>query len=412
MFHSEFPATGQAVTLSHGEWVQATLGQTSAPASAGVNVTYPTTFYPSAETPANATALLVQSGQELSNIDIQLVPTEGHSVTGAIRGPAGPLSNVGVHLRRLGSQQGDEVETAMAVSDTRGRFVMPVIPPGRYRLQVLRLPVVGRPQFFTPRNTGGGPGLIFLRTDPLGAAGSFWAQAELEIANRDVTDLELVAEPGIRVTGAIRFQGSRGTPGGEVLRRTWIEIDRADGRPQILDVTNEIGVTADGSFRSIELPPGRYVVRATEAPAGWTLDSAMLDGQDVSLAPFDLTASTHPIEITFVDRSSHLTGSVRTDRGAVPAHAVVGIFPTSPGAWVDYGTTPRAIRNTPVDDHGHYSIEGLPAGQYFVAAFPDSMMDRWQTIRLFDDLSRTAHVISIGNSRDAEVDLILLEARR
>jgi len=59
---------------------------------------YPSTYYPGSATPAAATVLSVESGEERSGINIQLRPQAVHRVSGRVMGPNGPAGGVGIRL--------------------------------------------------------------------------------------------------------------------------------------------------------------------------------------------------------------------------------------------------------------------------------------------------------------------------
>jgi hypothetical protein len=63
---------------------------------------------------------------------------------------------------------------------------------------------------------------------------------------------------------------------------------------------------ADGRFSSAELPPGRYYLRLTTPPAGWTFKSAMSNGRDVSNVPLSLDRDANGVVLTLTDHPGEL----------------------------------------------------------------------------------------------------------
>ena len=80
--------------------------------------------------------------------------------------------------------------------------------------------------------------------------------------------------------------------------------------------------------------------------------------------------------MTLTADSTTLSGTV-TDRSGAPIEdAVVLVFPAEREQWTDYGPAPARIRALNINNIGAFTVTGLPAGDYLVAALPTVVRPR------------------------------------
>jgi hypothetical protein len=138
------------------------------------------------------------------------------------------------------------------------------------------------------------------------------------------------------------------------------------------------------------VPPGRDVLRVSRLPAGWFLKSALCQGRDVEDVPLDLTSKdAGGVVITFTDRPSSLSGVVRGGDGSDPT-ALVLVYPVDSAAWSSSGALSRRMRTARAAKDGTYSLQALPAGEYYVVAVHDDMPGEGQDPAVLQALSRVA----------------------
>ena len=132
-------------------------------------------------------------------------------------------------------------------------------------------------------------------------------------------------------------------------------------------------VAGDGAF-SMESGAGSMHLRIVGLPPRWFVKSVLLDGVDVTAAPFDLApGDRRRFEITLSDRVSGLSGTV-TDRSARPvSNALVVIIPEDRARWND----PRSIRTTFSHQQGRYEFDALPRLSYRVVAVTSLPRNAW-----------------------------------
>jgi protocatechuate 3,4-dioxygenase beta subunit len=377
---------------------------------------YPSVFYPAAGSVGQATVLTIKSGEERGSVDVQMRPARATRVSGTIVGPEGPASNVGVRLVPAGSDAADATDVATTLTNTAGNFTFPAVPPGQFVLKVLRPPrePIGEVQRISvtpggeitmgttvPRASTGPPPPLAIPADA-----TLYAQIPLATGDSDSSGLIVTLAAGSRVAGRVEFEGTADKPTGAALTGIRINLDPADGsRLDESMLAFQVGrPEEDGSFRTFGVPPGKYVLRVN-TPQGWHLKGAFAGGTDVSDVPFDLGArDLANVVITFTDRPSSLTGSVRDGTNA-DADAVVLAFPVDATAWAARGAFPRRMKTARTERDGTYTITGLPPGEYHVIAVHEESFADWQDPALLDALARVARQIRVLEGERRTLDL-------
>ena len=370
-------------------------------------VIYPTMFFPSAGTIAQAGVFTIRPGEERASVDLQLQPTRTSRVTGIVMAPDGPAANVGVRLVPAGlDQTADAMDVAATLTNRDGGFTFPAVPPGPYQLCVLRPPPepVDLDESTRVRATPGGDVTIGTAVrpatppppPPVPPDATLYAQMPLAVGETALTDVVVPLSPAPRSAGRVEFDGTSDKPSGTRVSGIRINIDPADGsRLPDPSLAAEAGhPDEDGQFRTFGVPPGRYVLRINP-PAGWTLKSATMGGTDISDLPFTLAGKDlTDVVITFTDRPTILSGVVR-DRQNPDANAVVLLFPIDSAAWTGRGPYPRRMRTARADKDGAYTISGIPAGEYFVVSVHEESFADWQDPALLDALTRVARQVRL-----------------
>jgi carboxypeptidase family protein len=183
----------------------------------------------------------------------------------------------------------------------------------------------------------------------------------LSVSGTPIADLRVVVPAPVDVPGRVVFEG--GTPKGGVLGS--VSASNTQG-----DVTGAVRspVGQDGRF-TLRLRPGTWRFGAW-TPPGWmikrlTFRGAAVDEDD----PVDVTSEGGRLEVLLTSQLTAVTGTVSDASGApvLDYHAIV--FPaerTHPA----HGRRHRTRLDTS-DAQGRFWLEGLPPGDYLVAAVVD-----------------------------------------
>jgi hypothetical protein len=352
------------------------------PSSPGARLeVYRTTYFPAATTAAESTEITIGTGEERTGLAIRLRPSPAVRIAGRLVAPDGsapPPMTIrlagealrDVATRSLPSSPAEVgLETATAVSDAGGRFTLLGVPPGQYVL------------------TQANPFLVAAAREGLPA---YWFAQRITVGESDQTDLVVDLRHALRVEGRLEFRGANGPqrlpPG---FGATTVVFETASGEPgQVAASANretlEFATVAAG---------GQYVVRAGGS-AGWFVQSVTLDGQAITDRAFDLQADATSIVITFTDRPSKVSGTVKDASGNASSTAVVLIFPVDREQWTNHGRT-SPMRSAFAND-GVYTFAHVPAGEYYAIAIDDPGTDDWRDPQTLAALATRATRVTVA----------------
>ena len=405
-------------------FVSTSLGGSNVPpagvAEDGTPLTYQTEFYTGALSASRATAITLAAGEEVTTADFRMMPVRALTLSGTVNGPDGPAPNT--QLQLIPADAGDlvsPIEAATATSDNNGQFEFTNIPTGQYVLRAQRQPrsVGGAGDTFSYTiSGGGGDNMQFVTTrqtvnargggPPLPAESTLWAEMPISLGTRGLAALTIPLREGLKVSGTVSFVGAAAQPTPEQRSSVNISLEPADGRAADLTQTVRGRVEANGTFATIGVPAGKYILRVSGAPQGWTLRSATFGGRDITETAVDLKdESAAGVVLAFTDRPSEMNGTVRNASGNPDATASVLVFPVDPAGWVDTGSQPRRIKTSRTGKDGSFKIGPLPPGEYYVVAIEDSAPRSWQDPAYLDAVARSATTVRVGEGDTRAVTL-------
>ena len=384
---------------------------------------YPTTFYPSAHTLGSAMVLSVGAGEDRSATDFQLKPVPTSRVSGHLVGGDGEGANTALSLLPVGTEDAQrdyDLATATTFADASGAFTFLGVPAGEYIVRVLKIPprpIVTQSSMTTviqtanggTISTGGGP----TPPPPIPPEPTWWAIAPVTVGDREVSGVTVTLQQGTRLSGRLEFDGAAERPAEDRLRLASVQFERADARTASFTqfTLQRAVVEADGRFKTYQLPPGKYVIRSAGLP-GWTLRSAVVNGKDAVDAPFVLTDDeVSNIVVTFTDKVTELSGSVRNIKGPDPTGTVL-LFPADSSLWIDHGPAPRRFRTARTGPDSSFRFATVAAGDYLLVAIPGGTPTDWQDPRYLQKLAAVATRLTVTEGEKKRQDVETKEVRR
>jgi hypothetical protein len=331
---------------------------------AGRPVAYAPVYHPGTTNLAVASSIVVAAGEERSGVDLalQLVPLarlEGRLVDDAGQ-PVTPAVVTLLPRRRDRPSLADRLVEGGALVLPRAavmppQFTIAGVPPGEYTL-VARTGSAG----------------LRATVDELDNE-RLWGVLDVTVTGSDQEGLVLRVAPGLQLDGRVVFNGTiPGRP--DDSSRVNVELS-AIGAGLGLASLSRAEVDPQGRLRFRSIAPGSYVLRAalpaSAMAAGWALESAMLDGLDISDRPLVVepgASRLDGLEVTLTDRAAEISGRL-IDAGGQPAtgYAIV-IATTDRGFWLPNA---RRIRSVQPATDGSFRVSGLPPGEYAIAALLD-----------------------------------------
>jgi hypothetical protein len=381
-------------------------------APGGAVFIYPAQFFPGVPSAGRAAVIALGAGQQRDNVDFTLRPVPAARISGTVVGPDGPAGGMALRLIPADGTITD-METAGALSSPDGAFAFFGVPSGEYTIKTFRVPQPPRPpatvtqmqvgssMIVSTSSAGGAPPPV--PDDP-----TVFADVAVGVGTQDVNGIVVPLQRGGRITGRVEFDGARERPDPQALARISLMLERADGMA-IGGAFQSIPsgrVDETGAFKTYGVPSGAYIVRVPVAPSGWSLKAVMSEGRDVSDSPLTMrTADVANVTIVFTDRPTKLTGIARTSDGNPDPEALVVVFPAETTAWSNFGPSPRRLRGARVSRTGSYTLEGLPAGDYFVASMHEDSFGQWQAPEVLEELARTAVQVKLSDGESKAQDV-------
>jgi hypothetical protein len=390
----------------------------------GSLLVYPTTFHPGTTSIDDAKVVSVRAGDDVESVDLSLRPVRTWRVSGTVRkrdGTAG--SQLALHLVPADAGAWTmPLPVSRTVSDASGAFTFLGVPPGAYRVELLKAPAradFGEAGFVA---IGMGPdGVVSVSTDAddrrsppapdPSADEMWWGSTTVVVGETDASGVLVELAPGARISGRIVVPDVPAGGGRQPRLGYDVMLQRADGREVAITMGPDgraglgNGATEDGfAFKTRPLPPGRYLLRLNNV----AVKAAMAGGRNIADVPLDLgTTDVTGVEVTLLEPGASVSGVVRTGSGSPPAGLAVVAFPVDRAGWSDFGATPLRIRTAAMDANGRYEITGLAAGEYFVATIDHAIPADAVHPALLAALSRQALRVSVGENATRSLDIVV-----
>ncbi len=345
---------------------------------------YQPSFYPGVIEPTEAQRIRVGVGQEVGNIDFALVPARTSRVSGTVFNAAGaPVANESVMLSQevMGPQGGTTAPSTTAQTGPDGRFLVNNVLAGEYLLAVRTAAANGQP--------------------------AQEARQMIQVAGIDIDGLVIVTGSG----GSLRGQvvSDDGTPVPAVDRLvvrarplTWA------ARMSTLASSGNGRVNADATFE-LKAVVGPVVLSIGTLTGEWTLESVELNGRNLADDPIDVRhgETLDGVRVVLTNRPTHLRG-VLLDENRQPADGTVVVFAEGTSSWREDSRTVRTAR---ADQRGEFSIRGLPAGKYLIAAVDHVQDGQWYDPEFLADLRPRARRLSLAEAESKRIDLTVQKSR-
>jgi hypothetical protein len=174
-------------------------------------------------------------------------------------------------------------------------------------------------------------------------------------------------------------------------------------RPIVAD-TAAVRPGSDGNFSFRSLPPGRFII-APSLPQGACLLDVLQEGKSILESGLTVgSAKPDPIEVIIAAQCAKMEGVIQDGNLPRGLKRVV-LIPNEPHRH-SYGL----YRLVATDQHGHFSIDGVPPGAYKLFAWrsiPDNAWTMEQYLMPYEDRGTAVDVPESGIKSDLKVQLIL-----
>lgn len=335
--------------------------------------TYVPTYYPGVPSAVDGVTITVGPGQEVSGIDFPLQLYRAVRVSGTVVSANGePITGGQVFLSAEDSRGGLTATSYSARVGSNGAFSISTVATGRYLL--------------TARVASD-------ETDPM------FARQPLSLGDQDLAGVTVTARAGGWLGGTVAFESTPDTAPPLNLGRvrvqaialTPVQFGGRGGGP---------GGTSfdpgDGTFLCNDVPPGLWTLSVTGVPAPWTVAGVFLGGRDVTDTGIEARPGegVEDLKVLMTASPSQVTGTVESSSGTGLNDYAVVAFSADASHWRPQSRRIRVVRT---DTAGRFTIEGLPAGTYLLAATPDVDEGEWYEPSFLEELKPSASQLTIGD---------------
>jgi hypothetical protein len=309
------------------------LGLTRLPYGSGFNpVTmegHPPVYFPGVRRLHDAQKIAVRAGQEV-RIDFSLHVEKTYSISGKIHGADGkPVGYREATISEYDTRAGTGFSSLMAEvwTDEQGGFEFKIVSPGSYLVWIMTRDEDNR----------------------------YWAGQHVEVADRNVSGVQLQMRPAIEVSGRVEA-AEESKPD---FQQTRIDL-RVDGERD--DAPAETAeVQKAGTFKFSGLSRTRHRLEVTGLPDGWYLRTVTFGNQNVQEHGLDLADdTTHELVIAISSGAARISGTVFDGDHPVPG-AMVKLVPKSPKSQIMTAWT---------DPDGRFVMKSVAPGNYRILAAP------------------------------------------
>jgi len=348
-------------------------------------VNFVTTYYPGTLDEAAAQRVRVKAGVETASIDIRVGQLRLFHVSGSVTDSQGrPLVGANGQLVRRGPVAAGQ-SGFFSMVDPKGQFQMRNIPPGEYRL------VFRQQQMMVP-----------FSTEPRQPVEM--AIVPVSIVAADVDNIMVVTSLGTTITGQLVFEA--GPPTGDTTNMRVFATASPTNDGAGLPSPEPATLTADYRF-TLKGLMGEYLLRT--GVANQFLKSVSVNGEDVTDVPREFKDKDR-VTVTLTSRVSSVEGNVTDTRDVPLAESGVMLFSEDQASW---RMNSIWTKRTGLDPKGHFRINGLMPGRYYIAAIPRQRLivtGGDADVAFFEQLAKEATSIVVGVDEQRTVDLRLLDA--
>jgi protocatechuate 3,4-dioxygenase beta subunit len=361
---------------------------------------YAPTYFPGTASATDAQRVSVGVGQEMTGLDISLLPVKLAHVTGqAMSSDGRPLAGAMVMLMPASRDSGFFMPGGTTRTNASGQFTLNGVAPGDYSLQV--------------RSTGpmmidaGGGGMLFsMSTDGPGAAPRRepeFASVPLAVNGDDISGVVVTTTHGAKASGRVVFEnGSRPDTTSQI--RVMSPSADPDGGPTIGGGTGQ--VRDDGQFDLSGLV-GSHLIRPASLPNGWILRSVHVNGVDITDTGYDFKPGEDVggLEILLTQRTTEVDGTATNAQGQALKDYTVVVFSADETKWTLPMT--RWTQSARPDQEGRFRIRNLPAGSYYAVAVDYVAQGEWNDPQWLTRMRDRAITFRVSESSATSLNLTL-----
>jgi hypothetical protein len=333
---------------------------------------YPSLYYPGVIDAGQAADIPLQESEERPGVDFKLAPAHVAHVQGQVRTADGRLAGKDVLVSLAPRMSAGLSGRTPARVGVDGSFRIDGVTAGSYML-----------------------------TASAGGSGGTVAHQVVEVGEADLDNVRLFLTARTDLKGRVRVEGDRKISLGGIP----VLLAPLDNSAVMLAGAGFASIDAEGSLVFRSVTAGDYRVLIDSLPEDAFLKQVKLGDRPAEDGVLHLEAAGIPVELLLSTAGGRVDGSLTGEQDKPAPDATVVLVPDA---------TRRArgdlYRIATSDQYGHFSIRGIPPGDYKLFAWSDELEPwSWLDPAVLAPYENQGKSVSVEQSSRNKVDLKTIE---
>jgi protocatechuate 3,4-dioxygenase beta subunit len=346
-------------------------------------LSYLPVYYPGTTDQSLAVPVEVESGKQVTALAFTLTLSRSYRLQAQVQDAAGVTGSImGVLRPRNGMMTPGE--SRFSTADGKSRINLQGVAPGSYTLTVAATAEQGK---------------------------AYGGRVDVDIADRDETDLVVALSPGLELPGEIRVEESP-----EVALSSLHVTASTSSLTRLMtgSATYTFGSSAnekvgeDGKFLLPGLSPDKADLNVTGLPDGFYIKSIQLGDQEILESGLDLSkGAAGPLRIVLRGDAATLEGSVSDNDSKPMAAATVVLIPKSESR----RRAAKFYKTAVTDQQGHFTLKSVEPGEYKIYAWEDVETMAWMDVDFVKPVEGKGVAVTVDAGSRQQLQLKAIAAK-